>query len=211
MTYETTVLEITTAEGVTIPLSYTRHDDNPRGLVVILPGRGYLLEHPVLHYLAKMAMETGYDVLGVPYSFQITRTTALPPMDKLARDCALALDTALAQRNYDRIILAGKSLGTPLAARLGDHLQTIEVRYILLTPVMDSTDYVGDHPTIAIIGTDDAAYDERKISADAARPYLRWHVFDDLNHALEFKTGWDASVAAMGNIIAACETFLKQS
>lgn len=210
MSYETTLLEITTAEGVTIPLEYTRHEAEPRGLVMILPGRGYLLEHPALYYLSRMAAEAGYDVLGVPYSFQILRSTNYPPVEDLVRDAALALATVLPQRSYAEVVLAGKSLGTRVAVKVGAQLQDVKLRYLLLTPVMNSTDETGNHPTLAIIGTKDAVYDESQINADHDHPYRRWQVFEGLHHGLEYETGWAKSLTVMSQLIGVCESFLQE-
>lgn len=63
-------IEIMTASGVLVDHRLIAHDA-PAGLLVILPGRGYTCDHPVLHYLRRAAADFGYDVLSVWYSFQI--------------------------------------------------------------------------------------------------------------------------------------------
>ena len=63
-------IEVTTPSGVTVDHRLIAHDD-PRGLLIMLPGRGYTCDHPVLHFLRKAAADLGYDVLSVWYSFQV--------------------------------------------------------------------------------------------------------------------------------------------
>ncbi len=84
---------------------------------------------PLLHYLRKAAADLGYDVLSVWYSFQV------PPYDYVP-DQALKAEVdqvvaAAMQRGYQRVIVAGKSMGTPLAVRYADRAD----RLILLTPI----------------------------------------------------------------------------
>lgn len=216
MTAETTILETTTSTGKRVRHLFTRQEQTPRGLVVILPGRGYLLEHPLLHYLRKLAGELNYDVLGVRYGYQMTAgdTGDLMSFDILTGEIERAISAVLAQRDYARVFLAGKSLGTALAVRQGERLKEgrlkdADLRYILLTPVADSTQNIGVYPTLAVIGTADSAYDAARVRADDVNPHLHWHVFDGLNHGLEFAEGWDASIAVLGQIMAHCEAFLK--
>jgi hypothetical protein len=148
-------IEVTTASGVLVDHRLIAHDD-PAGLLVMLPGRGYTCDHPALHYLRKAAADLGYDVLSVWYSFQIAPQVVSDDqvtLEGLAAEVDQAIREAL-KRGYKRMSIAGKSLGTPLAVLHAAQAESL----ILLTPVGASVLDVGAIPTLAVIGTADPLY-----------------------------------------------------
>jgi hypothetical protein len=206
MAVQTNTIEVESRFGVTVHHSLMTHDEGSDKLLIVLPGRGYTAEHPALYYLRKAAVQLGYDVLSVEYGFQAGRIDLTSEnMPNLQNDVQAAVQTVLA-RGYGQICVAGKSLGTPLAVGLARTINDARVSLILLTPVAGATQMTGDLPTLAIIGTVDAAYSPELVQDE---PHLTWHVYDGLNHSLEYKGDWRASLALLPEIIAACEAFLK--
>jgi len=65
----------------------------------------------------------------------------------------------------------------------------------------------GDIPTLAVIGTADSRYDPTKIVDTAT---LKWQVYDDLNHSLEYDGDWSRSLAILGDIMAVCDGFIDK-
>jgi hypothetical protein len=187
-----------------------------RDLLVILPGRGYLRSHPVLHYLAMAALGGGYDVLALEYAFHTARGEIpaewLMP-DVLNAEIDAALD-ALPRRRYEdytHVCIAGKSLGTPLAVTLAARRPASRTSLLMLTPVGGAMHMIGSLclllPTLAIIGTADAAFDSPAVAADD-RPGITWRVFEGLNHGLESSGDWTASLEALRDITSVCRGFL---
>src|SRR5215213_785806 len=106
-------IEVTTPSGVTVDHRLIAHDE-PRGLLIMLPGRGYTCDFPVLHYLRKAATDLGYDVLSVWYSFQVA---AIPDDQVTMQQLVAEVDQPIREvlkRGYQHVVIAGKSLGTPL-------------------------------------------------------------------------------------------------
>jgi len=195
-------IEVTTASGVTVDHQLIAHAA-PRGLLIILPGRGYTCDFPVLHYLRKAAADLGYDVLSVWYSFQIVH---VPDEQVTMQQLAAEVDQAISEvlkRGYTRVVIAGKSLGTPLAVL---HANQAE-RLILLTPIGTAAQNVRSKPMLAVIGTSDPVYDPDLL--DASDKNVQWMVLDDLDHGLEMAGDWDASINALHRITAACVEFLN--
>jgi acetyl esterase/lipase len=195
-------IEVTTPSGVTVDHRLIAHDE-PRGLLILLPGRGYTCDHPVLHYLRKAAADLGYDVLSVWYSFQVA---AIPDDQVTMQQLAAEVDQAIREvlkRGYRHVMIAGKSLGTPLAVL---HAQQAE-RLILLTPVGTAVQDAGSKPTLAIIGTADPVYDPDAINASAGS--VEWLVLEGLDHGLEAAGDWATSLDALHQITAACVEFLS--
>ncbi|MEO8397216.1 MAG: hypothetical protein ABI700_29745 [Chloroflexota bacterium] len=195
-------IEITTPSGVTVDHRLIAHDD-PRGLLILLPGRGYTCDYPVLHYLRKAAADLGYDVLSVWYSFQVA---AIPDDQVTIQQLAAEVDQAIREvlkRGYAHVVIAGKSLGTPLAVL---HAHQAE-RLILLTPIGTSVQDAGRKPTLAIIGTSDQVYQPEQVEAAGAN--VQWLVLEGLDHGLEAAGDWAGSIEALHQITAACEEFLS--
>ena len=201
--YTRMTIEVTTAAGVVVDHRLIAHEQ-PAGLLVLLPGRGYTCDHPVLHYLRKAAADLGYDVLSVWYSFQMSpqEDDARVTMEQLADEVDQAISVAL-RRGYDRVCIAGKSLGTPLAAL---HARQVE-RLILLTPIGTAAQDVGATPTLAVIGTADPMYQPEQIETSGAN--VGWLVLDGLDHGLEAPGDWAASLDALARITQACVEFLS--
>ncbi|MEO8609455.1 MAG: hypothetical protein ABI690_16305 [Chloroflexota bacterium] len=188
--------------------TFAKQADGSDKLLVILPGYGYNNDFPVLYYLRKAALELGYDVLSVEYSFQAAYTNfdmnnVLDLLDEVKKAVA-----SLSPQKYQHICIAGKSLGTILAVALAECLSAKQIDLILLTPLSGSVQMAHASPTLAIIGTADALHAQAAPDIVPTRPNLQWRVFEGLNHSLEVPDDWHASLAVLPEIIAACVEFL---
>jgi hypothetical protein len=180
------------------------HDDPASTkLMVMLPGRGYSCDHPVLYYVRRMAIKQGFDVLSVEYGFQAANLDF--NSDYLEDEVNQAAASVL-QRSYDEVCIVGKSLGTPLAAGLAQQITAQTISLILLTPIGGAFDGLGSFRTLAVIGTADPLYTPEIVASHTGN--IQWKVFDGLNHSLEVKGDWKASITALEQVITVCETFI---
>src|SRR5215207_345931 len=148
MAFEHTTIDVNAGNGVTVRQTLTYRNDPPSNhLLVILPGRNYYISHPVLHYLAKVGLTEGFDVLPVQYGFQAAPDRVHNTGDLVA-ECRQAMGRAL-ERGYGHVCFAGKSLGSPLAVQLAKECPIKNVSLILLTPVGTAVQDAGDIPTLA--------------------------------------------------------------
>jgi hypothetical protein len=194
--------------GVTAHSLFITQQSGSDKLLVMLPGQGYTNDQPVLYYLRMAALELGYDVLSVQYGFQAASIDLTPDNTPYIQDDVSEATRPVLSRGYDRVCIAGKSLGTPLAAGLAHNLTNTSLSLILLTPIGGVTLALGSIPTLAIIGTADKQYVPEHVKNE---PHLTWRVFDGLNHSLEKPGDWRASLAVLQSIIADCETFLRDN
>ena len=109
-------LEIESPFGVMLPQPFYRAD-SASSLMILLPGRGYTVHHPVLAYMAYMGVEQGCDVLGIHYGFQFTGSLSNAQLPLLQQDIDRTLAAVDVDR-YRRVVIVGKSMGTPLAVDL---------------------------------------------------------------------------------------------
>ncbi len=207
MPIRTRIVKVESQVGVTVhsPLMY--HDDPASDkLMVMLPGQGYSCNHPVLYYVRRMAIKHGFDVLSVEYGFQAAhleldvQTTAT-----LQDDVSQAVKPVL-ERGYQQVCIVGKSLGTPLAAELAKTITADKLSLILLTPIAGVFQGLDTIRTLAVIGTGDPLYSPEVV---AAVPSIEWQVFDGLNHSLEVRSDWKASISALDRVITVCEAFIE--
>lgn len=180
--------------------------DGADKLLVILPGYGYTFDYPVLYTLRRAALELGYDVLSVQYGFQAAHVDMTTDTMPYVQEDVHAAFAALPAANYRHICVAGKSLGTFLAAQFAESLSAEQVSLILLTPIPGAMQLAGERPTLALIGTGDPRYTPDMIQDT---PTLAWRVYDGLDHSLEKPDDWRASLTVLPEIIAACADFLS--
>jgi pimeloyl-ACP methyl ester carboxylesterase len=178
-------------------------NEQPRGLVILLPGRGYTCDYPVLYYLRKAAVILNYDVLSVRYGFQVMPQGSGDafPSDTLAAEVDQVVEQVL-QPGYARLIVVGKSLGTPLAVRYAAQAE----RLILLTPIGTSVQDAGDKPILAVSGSADPSYQPEVVGLVGTN--VRWIVLDGLDHSLEMRGDWEASLDALHQVTQACVDFI---
>jgi pimeloyl-ACP methyl ester carboxylesterase len=195
-------IEISSCAAVTIQNMLA--GTNSSRLVAMLPGLGYTVDAPLMHYLRKIAWHNNFDVLSIKYGFQVAQTRyEAQHQGAMTQESQQAIEQALA-KGYDELIIVGKSLGTPMAAMLGNQFpQTTKL--LLLTPIADSHKIAPNIATLAVIGTADPRYDEG-LAVDTDN--LRWKVYEDLDHSLEISGDILASITIMRDIMETCQAFL---
>lgn len=208
---QNTTISIDSRFGVKTHNGLLRHEPASDRLLIMLPGRGYTCENPLLYMLRQAALAQNYDVLSVQYGFQIANSEfAVERMADLQNDVKRTVEPVRAM-GYKHICVAGKSLGTPLAVGLARALKGVEVSLILLTPVGGVAQGAGAIRTLAIIGSNDAFYSPGEVEGFRKHPNVSWRVFDKLDHSLEYPDDWRASLEILPEIIYQCETFLKEN
>ncbi|NWG15224.1 MAG: hypothetical protein HXY41_01190 [Chloroflexi bacterium] len=208
MSVETIPVPVASRFGVTVSNMLLAHDPPADRLLVQLPGKGYTCDYPLLYYLRRAALALGFDVLNVEYGFQAANVELDVENAVYLMDDVWGAARPVLERGYRRVCIAGKSLGTPLAAEMARALQGPDVALILLTPIGGALQGLDDIPTLALIGTNDALYSPEVVAAFDQHPRITWKVYEGLNHSLE-SGDWRASLAALPDIITACETFME--
>jgi hypothetical protein len=192
--------------GLTIHHKLVRQAGGSDKLLILLPGRGYTVDHPLLYTLRKSALQSGWDVLSVQYGFALAdRDLDVESISSLQEDVDAAT-TPVLSGGYNEVCIAGKSLGTPLAAELAKRLTGRRVSLILFTPIGGATQGLGGLRTLAVGGTADPLY-VPEMAAD--EPAIQWLVIEGVNHSLEHKDEWRASLDVLARVIGACEAFLS--
>lgn len=204
MSFEIETISVESPDGMTIHNRYYVQTGNgSRRLLVMLPGRGYVNELPLMYYTTKIGLQQGYDALWVTYGYQYQRK---PSGDLLTiqQESRAAVMKAL-ERGYDRVVLVGKSLGTLVAGRLAVDPDIPVQATILLTPIRNIATQINQIPALAIIGTSDPSYSPDHTQDTTT---LTWRVYEGLNHALEASDNWQQSLVELQRVMRDIEKFL---
>ena len=127
-------LDLKTFNDQPLPNTFFKQEKGTDHLAVLLPGRGYTAQMPLLFYPALQLRERGADVLRLDVNYSEREDFQALEMNEQFRhlfaEVAATYQAGLAQGNYRQITLVGKSLGT---LAMG-HLLTTET----LPPVVNA-------------------------------------------------------------------------
>lgn len=211
-----TTLDIIGADGDAVPHWFLPAGRETSHLAILLPGRAYGLDLPLMLYSAKLLHEKGADILGVDY----TSYTADPEMDpdeikrRLGSDVLAALNVVLQQRQYQRITLLGKSLGTIVMGRLTTaDPRLAQAECIWMTPLLLMEDLRAQiaarpHQALFIGGTADEQFDLDHLAALEKATGGESLVLEGANHILEMPGSVVASMQFLERIMRRMDEFL---
>jgi hypothetical protein len=183
------------------------HESPSQKLCVILPGRNFAPDKSALDLIGQMALQHGWDLLSLRYSFQVSPYAA----------DAMKLDDLLVEAQgilpflagYQEVCLVGKSLGSSLARRLIDQVEAPERSLLLVTPLPDSFAGAAPCPRLCLIGTADPVFPE-STAAREARP-AEWRCYEGADHGLYVPGDWRATASLWQRLTADAEAFLTRN
>jgi hypothetical protein len=166
---------------------------------ILLPGGAYTVDHPLLFYVAGVLAGQGWFVQCV--SWEIDADARVDPVRFAADAAELAADAA---PPGPTTLVVGKSFGTraaPWATGLG--LPAIWLTPLLHEAVVADAIRASTAPTLLVGGTGDVVWD-----SDVAHTSGRQvHEIPDADHGLQIGRDWRQTLAALGGVLAAVETF----
>jgi hypothetical protein len=195
-----------------VPNMWLRTDGDGHSLALFLPGYGYTSVGPVLRYPLLWFTEHGIDTLTVDYSFDHLAQGA-DAGEHAFQSAAAVLSAVMHEHRYTRLVLVGKSLGTPAMARLMLERDVQPAACVWLTPILSNRQVVeaAARPvpkSLYIIGTADSLYDESVLQAviDASKGHAL--VVENANHSLEIEGDVRATLAVASRLLGAIEACL---
>lgn len=174
-------------------------------LMILLPGRGYTIAAPLMRYIGQIGRSHGYDVLYVSYAIHMTHVD-----NWLTRVADIFADTQAVVNQvdlsvYESVCVVGKSLGTMVACQLLSQVELPNPSMLMLTPIQNAMSLISEVRALAIIGTNDPAYNPDHVNNTS---FHEWKVYDNLNHSLEIKGEWEQSLGVLIDILKDCEQFI---
>ena len=202
-----------------LPSTFFRQKHETIHIAVLFPGFGYTVQMPLMYYPGRLLVESGADVLLVGYNYSQRPDFHSASADErdlwLRADTIAAYEAALTQRNYDRVTLVGKSIGT----RAIGHLLVTQERLpspqcVWLTPILGNERLCAQikqrpHRALFVVGTADSHYDPVKLAEVQQATGGEAVVIENADHSLEIAGDIVKSIRALEGIIAEMQKFLR--
>jgi hypothetical protein len=210
-------LSIQGHEDRPVPNRFLRRSAACDHLAVLLPGFAYGADLPVLFYPGRLLLERGADLLKVEYAYHadpaFDSASAAERAARLTGDVTAALSVGLQQRDYRRITLIGKSLGTlAMAALLASDERVRGADCIWLTPLVKDDRLravvAARRPrSLFVAGSADHHYDRALLDEVIASTGGGRLVIEGADHSLEIAGDVLSSVEAMARVVRAIRDF----
>jgi predicted alpha/beta-hydrolase family hydrolase len=215
--YEISSLEIHGYQHHRVENKFFRQEQLTATLAVVLPGWGYTCDMPLLYYTTRLFLEHGTDVL------QLRADYATPDFQAASReqragmlysDAQALFASGRSQRDYMRVIVVGKSLGTITMASLVIQNQLPPMTLtVWLTPLLDTPRIVEAlgrlaGPSLVIGGSVDQAYNPEILAQIQELPGITALTIEGANHSLEIPGDLPRSIRLMDEILQSITGFI---
>lgn len=213
-------LAITGHAQAAVPNRFLRQVGESEHLAVLLPGLNYSCDHPLLYYTTSILLQHSFDVVQLWADYTATEFQSLSNQEQLrwlAEDATALLNAGLAQRNYRRLLLVGKSIGTLTLGALFSNSETfLEAHAIWFTPLTQYTVVVhgmarAHKKSLYVAGSGDRSFDTGPLRS---APFYASHqnlVIEDADHSLQIPNDLPRSLDVMKQIAAAVDAYVKSA
>lgn len=206
---KTTALEWNSIFGCRVTHAFYKQKQQPEGLVVLFPGRGYTCDKPLLYYAGMTAREKGFDTLALEYGFfKAGKPFTAEDIAPFCEELVLTLRAAGAH-GYQKLYFISKSLGTVLAGEVSMLLGHPGIRHLFLTPVERTLPYMLHTKSVAIVGTADDSFPQHCVDAVSADAGCELVFIADADHSLETPQGVVHNFSILERMAGIYDAFLK--
>lgn len=203
-----------------VPSTFFRQESETNHIAVLFPGYGYTAQMPLMYYPARLLLELGADVFLVGYNYS-QRPDFLSASGEeralwLATDTVASFEVASSQRDYERVTLIGKSIGTRAMGHLLATEQSLpSLGCVWLTPILRSESLCEQikerpHRALFVAGTADSHHDPAKLEEVQKATGGETLVIENADHSLEIVGDILRSVRDLESIIAWIRKFIEQ-
>ena len=212
-------VDLVRADGT--PIDHESKFQGGKSLGLVFSGVGYNYRNPLLYYSKELLLQHGCDYIGVDFKYYADpgfRTLSdVERYKRLSSDNDIVLNEArrLAPE-YDRIFLAGKSMGTStVRICLKDKEILKKAAIILFTPGGEWNEFILEllgliNPTFVVGSLADKLYTVPNLPRLREKKNLTLHELQNANHSLEVNNVQE-DIAALKEIMRVEEQFIKES
>jgi acetyl esterase/lipase len=209
-------IDVKDTRGNPLRHKYLRQTGEARGIFYQLPGDNYGVDGPLLYFPSRMLFSAGWDTFSLNYGYQSAGESFSPThIPEIVEECGAALETVLKQREYTKVVLAGKSLGAAIVAvllTLGldlEHARAVYLTPPLDTPVFDPVFVETENESYLALGTADRFYDEKKFNELLSEKRFEYTLIPDADHSVYIEGKLEATLQAHEDITRAVVDFAQ--
>jgi hypothetical protein len=173
---------------------------------------------PLMYYPGQLLVQSGADVLLVGYNYSQQpdfRSASVDDRDLWLRtDTIAAYKAALAQGDYERVTLVGKSIGTRAMGQLFASQERLpSPQCVWLTPILGNEHLCAQirerpHRPLFVAGTADSHYVPAKLAEVQQATGGETLVIENADHSLEISGDIVESIRVLERIMVEIEKFL---
>ena len=213
---ELRTLDIRGYKNQKVPNTFIVQPKPTNHLGIILPGYRHSPDKADLNYAGRILLEQGADLLRVEYVYYQTNFLSKNESDRkcwLSEDVFAACNAAFSFREYTKISLIGKSLGTMAMGLLLEDSRFRNADCVWLTPLLTNewlcTQIEKFHPrSLFIMGTADNFYKPEILSHLENVTNGKTLILNGAHHGLEISESIPKSLMALNQIVLALQDFL---
>jgi predicted alpha/beta-hydrolase family hydrolase len=202
-----------------VPNTFITQPNATRHLGIILPGYRYSAEMAPLYYAGRILLDQGADVLRIEYAYYRTDFSKQPETEQdkwISSDVFAACNAGLSYRQYEKITLVGKSLGTLAMGHLLADSRFQKASCVWETPLLTVEwlcSRIEQLPprSLFIIGTADNFYKPDILKQLELATKGHSVVIEGANHGLEIPGDIPRSLTALNQMVQAFQEFLDES
>lgn len=214
---DVTRLPLKTKNGRPLVTKFYRHEDEPGGLLVTLPGNHYGVDGPLLHYPSKLLWQAGWDTLALTYGYQSAANEfGHDEVPDVLQECQITLQFLLSERSYPCLGLIGKSLGCFVIAQLCNTLEilaTAKCVYLtppIGTPFFDQIFPMTEQVAHLAVGTKDRFYSPQALEELQGTRSFSLTLVEGADHSMDVAGDLNASLEAVGKVTQDVVKFLEE-
>ncbi len=166
-----------------------------RKLVVSFPG-GQGSENPLLYFAAKHYENDGYEKIFVAHP--ISGECSLEALYENAKNIISKIEL----REFEKIVLIGKSLGSVVACKLKEEFE-LEASLVLFAPLQDTLPYIREDNSVVLVA---AGENDRRLSSDILKATceaanVKYYIEPNVGHRMEVKGNLDKDISIIVNVM----------
>jgi predicted alpha/beta-hydrolase family hydrolase len=208
-------LDLMASDGKPLRHKYFQQQGDPQGLVIGFPGDNYGVDGPLLYYPGQLLWESGWDTAWITYGYQSAAEPFNPLMIAgIMEECTRAVEILFLEREYQRLVLMGKSLGAVLVALLCQQMALPEcTRAVYLTPplgpMFNPVLLETSQKACLVLGTGDRFFDMDLLREVTERKDLRLVRVEDADHSMNVPGALGKSLEIMGQVTEEIIDFIQ--
>lgn len=202
-------------KAMEVPYSIVSKSEGCKNIAVILPGAGYTVQSPLLHYSTSIFLNKSFDVLQINYRYNDKPYDDFS-MDEISEaikvDVNTVIDEVFLHNSYENIYLVGKSLGTIPMGQVLNREEFSDAKAIWLTPLIQREDVLesllgSKNKGLLFIGDQDSYYTSDGFEEASKNPNVTAKLIPEVNHILEYNEKTLDSIDVLKRIVADIDHF----